>query len=72
MIVPTIVEEMSSALAIMYERMELQGDGETDMPTCGFSPQLKERMIHLALKASSTSEGGFIVFLSPTVVQPTL
>ena len=63
---------MANALAIMYERMELEEKGETEVPSCGFSPHLQEQMIHLAMKASSKFEAGFIVFLSPTVVQPTL
>ena len=72
MLYPKIVEEMAGALAIMYERMELEEKGETEAPAIGFSPHLQSQMIHLAMKAVSKSEGGFIVFLSPTVAHPTL
>jgi len=69
---PTIVEEMSEALAIMYERMELEENGETQVPLGGFSPDTQKQMIHLAMKAASKPERGYIVFLSPQVVSPKL
>ena len=69
---PTIVEEMSEALAIMYERMELEENGETNAPLRGFTPETRKHMIHLAMKAASKPEGGYIVFLSPKVVSPKL
>jgi len=65
-----MIDELTSLSVVQQgQRMELQAAGE-EMPSCGFSVQVQQAAVALAMKSASQQgdEYGFICFLSPRVV----
>jgi len=70
-----ITEDLATSMSLMFSRMTVQEDGIFDVPPSGaLSMHTQQSAVHAAMKISSrkSTNKGFLVWLSPSVVNPKL
>ena len=70
-----ITEDLATSMSEMFERMSIQEDGIFDTPPAGaLTKHTQQEAIHVAMKICSrkSTQRGFLVWLSPSVVNQKL